>query len=255
MTNVLNADELLYLSMLNGADEVFGIPDVFFGKTEDEIKTYIEEISGRCAHKKLYVTDFEGKIKLSEDLDNTIGVVSAPDTVTEAILRNTKSNQQRYLIYTKDKSKAVLYESGGEYFIIGESKISEIHTGLRVLFADSCLIKSETSAFMVRQDEVNDIKTGNKTKKSIMRALMREKGVDETTALLISEGMAGNAGYFSATTVSCIDNSVETVHFIADSGIVFQIAADTKHNLNFTVADTETARQTALSFFGGDMHV
>ena len=48
MINALKANELLYLSMLCGANEVFGIPDVFHGKTDDEIKSLIDETAKIC---------------------------------------------------------------------------------------------------------------------------------------------------------------------------------------------------------------
>jgi hypothetical protein len=255
MTNAFKAAELLYLSMLCGADEVSGIPDVFHGKTDDEIKNFITETAKICENRNLYKVDFDGKMNLNESIDKTIRIIATADKFTEVIIRNTKKRQKRYLIYYKKDSRAVILESGGEYFITEESEFDKAFVSLDILFADGCLLKPETSVFMITKEEASDIRAGTKPKTSVMRALMREKGVDEVTALLVAEGMAGRAGYFSAMTLNHINNDIKAAVYIADSGLALQISADEKHNLNYTAVNTEEAKQNALSFMGGNFYV
>jgi len=255
MVNALKANELLYLSMLCGADEVFGIPDVFHGKTEDEIRAFIDETSKSCAEKSLYIADFEGENALCDSIGHTIRIIASADIATELILRNTKSRQQRYLIYSKGNERAILLESGGEYFIAEEMDLKKIHTGLQILFAKGCLLQAETDMFTVGQGELAEIYTGVKVKAAAMRALMREQCVDEMTALLMSEGLSGRAGYFSGTTINRVNNRMKTAFFLADSGIVLQLSTDEKRNLNITAAESEAAMQIALSYAGGDFYV
>jgi len=255
MKKSFKANELLYLSMLCGAYEVFSLPDVFHGKTEDEIKSYVDATSKACADKKFYTADFEGKRKLNASIDKAIHIIAAADTITELIIRNTKARQQRYLLYYKGKDKTILFESGGDYFICDEQELDKLTVSLRVLFAEGCLLKAETLSFAISQDEIEEARAGKKPKATAMRALMRDKGVDETTALLITEGIAGRAGYFSAATVNRRDNSVKTAYFLADSGMALQISTDEKGNMTFAAITNEAAMQTALSFVGGDFYV
>ena len=88
-----------------------------------------------------------------------------------------------------------------------------------------------------------------------MRALMHDKGVDKVTALLVTEGIAGCAGFFSAATVSRSDNSMQTAAFLADSGIVLKVAMDNRRNMVFSVVENTEAMREALAFFGGENHV
>jgi len=256
---MLKADELLYLSMLWGAEEVYGIPDVFRGKTDDEIKNLVNEATRNCEDKGLLIADFEGKQHLNERLDATIRLIASSEKITELILRNTKARQQRYLIYYKGKERVILYESGGEYFITKESEFSRVHNGLDILFAHGCLLKPETTKFTITRDEIDDAehetKSETKPKASVIRGLMRSKGVDEITALLVTEGIAGRAGYFSAVTLDHLNSDTKTAMFIADSGIVFQITTDEKRNVNYSSVENEAAKQTALSFVGGGFYV
>ena len=255
MTTALKANELLYLSMLCGADEVFGLPDVFHGKTDDEIKAYVDDTAIACADKKLCAADFEGRHNLNECVAATIRVIASADTITEIIIRNTRARQQRYLLYYKGKDKAILFESGGDYFIADETELEKAHIALRILFAKGCLLKLDVSSFAIAQEEIAEVCPSKKSRVSGMRALMRDKGVDDIAALLIAEGIAGRAGYFSAATIDRSDNSVVTAYFLADSGIVLQVATNVRGNMEFSSTDNEAALQTAQSFLGGDFYV
>jgi len=255
MTNALKANELLYLSMLCGASEVFGLPDVFHGKTDDKIKVYVDDTAKACAIKGLCTADFEGKHSLSESVDAPVRAIATADTITEIVIRNTKARQQRYLLYYKGKDKIILFESGGDYFIADETELKKAYIALRILFADGCLLKPDTSSLTIAQDEIAEFNADKKSKLSGMRALMRDKGVDDITALLIAEGIAGRAGYFSAATINRNDNSVTAAGFLVDSGIALQISIDEKGSMRFAPVDNEMAMQTALSFLGGDFYV
>ena len=255
MPNVLNASELLYLSLLFGAEEVFGLPDVFTGKTDDEIKKMIDETAVSCTEKELISVDFDGKMKLDESIDKAIGMIATADKVTELIYRNTDERQKRYLIYYKKEERVILYESGGEYFITGESGFEKVYNGIKVLFADGHLMNSGLSGFKITADEVAEARAGAKPKSSIMRALMYDKGVDETTSTLVTNALAGRAGYFSAVTVDRLNNDIATAMFIVDYGLVCQVSSDRKSNNHYAAIDNETARQIALSFAGGNTNV
>ena len=53
MNTILTPGEISYLAMLIGADEVFGIPDIFFGKTDAEIRIMVENIAKDCLQNNL----------------------------------------------------------------------------------------------------------------------------------------------------------------------------------------------------------
>ena len=255
MVNVLKANELLYLSMLCGAKEVFGLPDVFYGKTDYEIKKLVDETSESCAGKGLFSVDFDGKTKFNDEVGKFVKILATAEIVTELIIRNTNERQKRYLIYNKQKDRVIMFESGGEYFITGEPELEKTCTGVQALFADIRINKTETSGFTITADEVAEIRAGLKPKSSIIRALMHDKGVDELTVSLVTEAIAGRAGYFSAVTVSRLNKDIATAVFIIVSGLVCQVSTDRKSSIHFTVVDNQQATQAALSFIGGDRHV
>ena len=249
MTSVLKANELLYLSMLCGANEIFGIPDIFHGKSDEEITVLVKKTSKACFTKGLIRSDFEGIRRLDNSVEKAISLVSAPSAFTELIIRKSKARHQRYLIYSKGKDRTVIFESGGEYFITENRELLAIHTAMFVLFANGCLLDAEKRPLTISCSELSKMKTVKKQKSTIMRTLMKENGADEITASLIAEGMTGRAGYFSATKLDILDKDIKTAFFLADSGVILRIESDSNHGICFSAIDSETALQTALSFW------
>jgi len=159
------------------------------------------------------------------------------------------------LIYYKRNERVILFESGEEYFITGASEFDKAYNGLLVLFADGHLKGSEISDFKFTADEISETQAGSKPKSSIMRALMYDKGVNETTLSLITEAIAGRAGYFSAITADLIKRDIKTAIFIIDSGLVCRVSSDKKSSIRCSAIDNEKAMQIALAFIGGNSYV
>jgi|GEM_PF-5896868 len=255
MAQALSTNELLYLAMLHDAKEVFGVTDIFYGKGDSEIRTLVDQAARCCMEKGLLIADFDKKTKLAENLDKHFQIIVSADKVSEIIIRNTKAYQKRYLFYTRKNETVVLFEEAGEYFFVDEADIEKIYSDLEVLFSRGCLFQIEPRSFSISQEEIASIHASKKSKTAAIRALMHERRANELIALLITEGATGAAGCFSAATLNLVDDSVETVFFIAESGLVLRVSIDEQQNMIFDVEEIEIAKQTALSFLRGDQYV
>ena len=256
MKTVVKSGELAYLAMLIGANELFGIPDIYFGKTDDEIKGLVNKSAKSCLQKGLYSVDFDGSRKLNLEILNTLNLVSFPEVVTEIVLRNTKTRQVRYLFFSKGSETAILKEENGDITICEPADLQQLKIGLHVLFAEGCMVKGESDKFSVLHDEFKTILGGNKPKSGAFRALLRDKGVDNVTSQLIAEAMAGRAGYFSATTIQMAQaHNCKSIFYVSDSGIVLQAKITPGREFLFESIGCEAAKQTAAAFIGGDFYV
>ena len=256
MNAALNPGELLFLSMLAGAQEVFGIPDIYFGKTEAEIRDMVEPAAASCREKEWYSVSFDGDKKLSSEMEQVINKVSFADSVTEIVLRTTNAKQARYLMYTKNKGTVVLQENESINKLCIVSDMLSLKTGLHVLFSQGCLVKGETERFTVSRGELEEIRVEGKNKSGAFRALLREKNVDSLTTLLIAESTSGRAGYFSAATIQFFPTQrYSSIFYVADSGLVFQVKRTPDGDLNFERVSCDVAKQTAAAFIGGDFYV
>jgi len=251
MKIMLSSSEIFYLAMLNGSDEIFGIEDIYFGKTDDEIRELVKSTSKTCMKKKLCTTDFEDKVRVSDEHKKVIDMISFPDRFTEIILRNTRSRQSRRLFYAKGKEQIVLLEDEGVYSLC--ETVDELKTGLQVLFSEGCMVKAETGKFTITHDEMSAVHSGKKPKSGTVRALLRDKGIDRVTVQLAAEGMAGKAGYLSVTSI--IGNHCESISYLADSGIALQIKITPKRDFSFEKVKCSAAKQTVAAFIGGDFYV
>ena len=256
MNVVLNPGELLFLSMLTGAKEVFGIPDIYFGKTDEEIRYMVEPAATSCREKEWYSVSFDGDKKLSSEMEQVINRVSFADSVTEIVLRTTNAKQVRYLLYTKNRDTVVLQENESSNKLCVISDMFSLKTGLYVLFSQGCLVKGETEKFTVSRVELEEIRTAGKNKSGAFRALLREKNVDSVTTQLIAEATLGRAGYFSAATIQIFPTQRYTsIFYVADSGLVFQVKRTPEGDLGFERVSCDVAKQTAAAFIGGDFYV
>lgn len=249
------ANELLYLAMLCGAKEVFGISNAFYGKTDEEIRVLVDKTVKTCCNKDFVAIKNDGTQKIVDNYEKSIRIVSEADSITELIVRNTKTQQIRYLVYKKGKERIILFESGGEYFMVNSEEFDKVRYAIQTLFSDGCLVKTDIESFSLLPDEVNEAMSGKRAKANIIKALLHDKGVDNIVALLVTEGVMGRAGYFSAATINCSKKDVKSSFFLSDSGITLQIATNSNRNIVFTVVDNESAKQKALSYLGGDFYV
>jgi hypothetical protein len=256
MKTAVTPAEISYLAMLAGADEVFGIPDVYYGKTDGEIRAAVKTAEKTCLQKNLYTVDFNGNRNLSPAISETVALLSFPVQVTEIILRNTKCRQTRYLIFRKNGGGVILRVEDEGFTVCGEGELQALKTELRIFFAQGCMLRPGPESFTVTHAEAAAIRAGRRPKAGALRALLRDKGADDVTALLITEAMAGSAGYFSAVAVRPAQKqNCKSVFYLADSGVALQMKIDPERAVRFELTECGAAMRTAAAFIGGDFHV
>ena len=256
MNTIINPGELLFLSMLMGAHEVYGVPDIYFGKTDAEIKDMVKAAADSCRKKRWYSVDFSGENKMSLETEKLANVVSFSDKVTEIVLRNTKAKQSRYLFYTKDKNSIAFQENGNRNKLCVLADMLSLRIVLSVLFSEGCMVSGETESFTVTRSELQEIRSLNKNKPGALIALLRDKDIDTVTTKLIAEAASGRAGYFSATTVQILPtHGYSSIFYLADSGLVLQVRYTPNLGLTFERVSCHEAKQTAAAFIGGDFYV
>ncbi len=76
----MNNDEMFFLCMLSGAEEILGIKNPIQGLSEQEIKEKWDIISKGLYEKEILCNDESGEVCICEEYSKTASAISFPDT-------------------------------------------------------------------------------------------------------------------------------------------------------------------------------
>ncbi|WP_026478109.1 hypothetical protein [Alkaliphilus transvaalensis] len=128
MQYILNNNELLFLCVLAGAEEIIGVDNPLEDANEDEIAKHWEVVSKNLLERGYLVNDEEGQIHIVEEMEKILSVIAFPDV---ALVNTISINNDEEIQYLFIKSYlAISMKNNGECIIDTFEEVEDFNTYL-----------------------------------------------------------------------------------------------------------------------------
>lgn len=187
----LSKEELLYLSALRDASNLWGFEDSFQGKSEAEIKTILIELQTGLVRKNSLKVGVDGQISVESACADLIDACKESNQVF-LISSSRLEEEKTVLRFFKQGSKVVRYqfrETGRFEFVSEDLMELEIKC-----FFDQPGDADDTSSLTTSIAHIR--RMGSLSRQHFLQEL-RNSGCEDSLALLIADGLQGNADFKS----------------------------------------------------------
>ena len=202
----LNSRELLFLAALTGAEQLYGIPDGFFGMDDSETAREIYNLRDRLEKKGLANTDFNGNFIPDAGLISLIESCSGCERFISFEKTGKKTEPVRMMFYLNGQT-AVKIEQVFEDFSLGSVEQSDIKRMiLEKIDRKDSEQKSSMESVSISNDALNRIKGFaydgfNGKAGKLAEKELQNLGCSKSLSALIYSGLAGESAYLSVTAV------------------------------------------------------
>ncbi len=187
----VSGEELLYLSAITGVDNIWGIKDPFAEQTEQEIVTAMLNLRNSLVRKGYLISNIDTQFAVEDDCMR--------------LLRHCMESERVYVLDSSQTEEDSLIL---RYFVHDGIVVQYRFNGNASLaFSTDALMRAEISAFFGdSEEEENEVslvtgvarirRMGSLSRQRFLQEL-RNIGCEEELALLIADGLQGNADFCS----------------------------------------------------------
>lgn len=253
----LNAEEILYLCALTGAEEVPGVEDKFMSVPAENLVRELSEVKNTLTAKDCLTMDFNGDYYPDENVGEMIDVLTNPDKTISFYL--AFNGVKKYGMFYIKADVVYLSERTEDIYNIQLVELSDIYPYLSAFFDNKTSQTTEDKSFIIDSKVFEQAKNLYVDKKvTNAKNILREAVTDDEIVELILSSYGGKADYMSVKCDSLNpgDFSSNGMICIYDGKLAVNISFDPmseEDNLVVNNTDFETERstlKTALSESG-----
>lgn len=98
----LSPKEFMFLCIAMGAEEVYGIEDVYSDMSEDDVLTEVQHVQQSLEKKGYVSSDFDGNIDISDELIEIVGICAGTEKFISFNNQNKNGEQSILVFYFED---------------------------------------------------------------------------------------------------------------------------------------------------------
>lgn len=216
----LNRKELLYLSALMGMGNMWGFADPFGDMDDDEIKESILQLQNSLNRKGCLITDAQENLLPEESLQERLLLCKESEKVYLLSSDNLENRGMQLRFFARG-DRMIRFECGEEA-VLSYCDENWMRQEIRSFFGEG---KGEEDPFFLKTAVTRLRRMGSLSRQHFLEEL-RKSGCEETLALLIADGLQGNADFKSLVVYrrdgqnETMENKLVTLEFAGGSLMV-----------------------------------